>query len=181
MGYTVELYAISLDRLNAELRAPTLDPAAIDAQADIDDEVLQNWSALAGTVADAIGGAGGELVWPLSGYLLRVVQQLGSWYGSFWHTSSGGEEFRSHLLAGSVSAVFGPEVALHLVNRDLLNLSWSDYPMFGWLSNAELRAVSGVTELPPGVDEDDHDVVWTLVDAFDRAASTGQDLISIYG
>jgi hypothetical protein len=38
-----------------------------------------------------------------------------------------------------------------------------------------------VSELPPGVNEDDHDVVWTLVDAFDRAAGTGQDLISIYG
>jgi hypothetical protein len=109
------------------------------------------------------------------------AQHLGSWYDSFGHKSSGGEEFRSDLLAGSVGSVFGPQVAAHLVDRDLLDLSWSDYPTFGWLSNAELKAVPEVTDVPPGVDEDNHDVIWTLVDAFDRAASTGQDLISIYG
>ncbi len=178
MGYTLELYAIDLDRLADELRYPAIVPTPPAARPETDGDVLANWAPLAAATAGAIRAGGGELTWPLSGYLHVVVRSLGSWYGSIWHTSSGGEDFRGSLFAGTVAEVLGAEPARHLVNRELLGLSTTDRPMFGWLAHAELRTIAGAQpeDLPP---EHEDDVV-TLVDAVDRAAATEQDLVTVY-
>ena len=180
MGYTVELYAISLDRLVDELRTPTLDPAQIDTRPE-DDEVLQCWPALAAAIANALAGTGGELSGPLSDYLHLLIRHLGHWYGSLAHTSSGGEQFRTELLGGPVSNLYGRQTATHLLNRERLTLSWTHYPLFGWLTNTELQPLAGADGPPDGVSNDDEEALWTLIDIIDRAAHTGQDLITVYG
>lgn len=183
MGYTLELYATRLDAVRAELADPRLTPEATGARPGVDDEVIARWPELAATVARALTGDGGDVTWPHSGYVRFVVRGLGAWYGSLWHTSSGGREFRSGLLAGSVADLFGEDTARHLVNRPLDQLAWPDVPMLGWLTNAELRplAATARTSGPaPHTPEQDADAVWTLIDAVDRAASAGRDLVTVY-
>ena len=178
MGYTLELYAVRLERLTDELRRPSLVPDPPAARPETDGELLANWAALASATADAIGSGGGELTWPLSGYVHIVVRSLGSYFGSVWHTSSGGEDFRGDLFGGTVTDVLGPEPARHLVNRELVGLSTTDRPMFGWLTHAELRTLAGAQ--PDDVPPEHEDDLWTLIDAIDRAAATEQDLVTAY-
>jgi hypothetical protein len=109
MGYTLELYALTLERLTDELRSPTLVPTPPAVRPEHDGELLETWAALAAATAEAIRSGGGELTWPLSGYVHVVVRSLGSRYGAIWHTSSGGEDFRGHLFGGTVTDVLGAD------------------------------------------------------------------------
>jgi hypothetical protein len=46
---------------------------------------------------------------------------------------------------------------------------------------ATAQAHRSVMSMPAGVEGDAEEGVWTLVDVIDRAAGTGQNLVSIYG
>lgn len=197
MGYTLALRVGSVDQVAAELRRPTLDPAAVRAalarpasrgaveDPDVD-EVLARWPELAAAAAAGVEAGGGDVDGLLATYVHLVVGHLTHWYGALAHTSSGGEDFRARLLPGPVAAAMGADVVQHLVTRDVAGLRASIYPMVGWVSNAELRAVvaRGPAAAPvsagPG-SEDDEDAVRTVVAAVERAAAGGLDLFGLYG
>lgn len=181
MGYTLELYAVRLDAIANELRMPRLDPAALAARpgAEADAGILRNWTSLASSVAQTIAAGGGEIGGPLSGYVSLVVRAFGNWYGSVWHTSSGGDDFRAALLGRNVAQLYGPAIAQNVVNREFLGLAYTDRPMFGWATNAELRATGRPAELGD-LDPDAEDDIVTVTDAIARAAATGQELMTMY-
>ncbi|MBX9245527.1 hypothetical protein ICW40_12010 [Actinotalea ferrariae] len=190
MGYTLELRAGSVERVAQELRRPTLTAAEVRARSGADtrhdddvEEVLARWPELAGAAAAGIAEGGGDVDGLLATYLHVVVRHLTHWYGAVAHTSSGGEDFRARLLPGPAAVVLGGELVQHLVTRDVAGLRASTYPMVGWASNAELRGAAAVGLVVPEGDaqqREDASALWTLVDAVERAAAGGLDLVGVY-
>ncbi|MGY4644478.1 hypothetical protein [Cellulomonas sp. URHB0016] len=188
MGYTWELRVTALDEVLDELRHPTLRPDALSEldALNLGAEAIGRWDELARTVAQAIGSGGGELTWPLSGYVHAVLRHRSRWYGAVGHSSSGGDDFRTGFLAGTAATTLGPELVGALANRPIAGLSTDGYPMFGWASNAELRsAVAAGLTVPDDLEDDpatadDVESLWTVVDVIERAAATGQDLVTLY-
>lgn len=196
MGYTLALRVGSVDQVAAELRRPTLDPAAVRAalarltsrgsveDPDVD-EALARWAELAAAAAAGVEAGGGDVDGLLATYVHLVVGHLTHWYGALAHTSSGGEDFRAGLLPGPVAQAVGADVVQHLVTRELAGLRASTYPMVGWVANVELRAVVERGIAVPAVTgpgaEDDEDAVRTVVAAVERAGAGGLDLVGLYG
>lgn len=189
MGYTLELRAVSLDQLVGELISPSLSPAEISARPDDEGEleVLRCWSELAAEAAALIQSGGGEVAWPLSGYLQLLTRHFGRWFGALPHTSSGGDQFRDWFLPGLASATLGDELIHYLTGRPLVGLVWVEYPMFGWATNAELRKalLRGLGPLDNSEEldlntADSVEAVWALVDAVTQMATNELDLVTIY-
>ena len=171
MGYTLELWALPVDRLARELREPTLRSHDVEHAEGMED-VVERWPALAAEVA-SLTRRGAELSGDRARYVALVIRTLGSFYGALNHTSSGGTEFREQLRTVGAQKV-GAEVVDHLLERTLEGLEWFDYPLVGWVSAPELQSVART--LAPGVDENLH----TLHRAVARAADLGTDVVSIY-
>ncbi len=185
MGYTLEVWALSLDSLLAELRAPSIDPTDLRLD-DLDPvmaDVHERWTLLSRTVADAMAGGGGTVTDDLAGYVVAVVRHLGHHATSLSHTSSGGEEFRDDLLGRQAAPLLGRAFLAGLLSRELAGLVVLDVPMLGWADATEVQQAAataadaqGGNGLPEEVDDD----VWRLVDAVDLAARRGHDLVGLY-
>lgn len=181
MGYTWEAWALNPEALLAELRTPSIDPAAI--RFDPLDDVLvaahQRWSEVSRTVADALAGDGGDLGGDLANYVVLVARALGAAVGSVGHTSSGGEWFRDQLFGAEVASVVGRETAVRLLARDLGGLTLLDGPMLGWLNADECRAAAqrSATFEP---DDDTTEDLWSVFDALVIAARRGSGLVTLY-
>jgi hypothetical protein len=182
VGYTLELWAVPVEAVTKELRAPSLGPNHLD-DATVPADVVDRWDDLAATVAEAVAAGGGELAGDEAVYAQLVVRQLGTRYGSLNHTSAGGPEFRNRFLAGPVAERFGRTFVSNLVNRPLAGLTWADYPTLGWVTTDELNAALATAETPSGGVERPEDVepLHTLDRAIQRAATMGLDIITVYG
>lgn len=138
MGYTLELWALRVPALEAELASPTIEAAAVEGDDTLPADVVDRWEDLAGQVAAVVASGGGEVAGLLAVYVHAVVRSLGTHYGALDHTSGGGEEFRRRFLPGPAAARYGHEAVPKLVNRPIAGLSWGDYPLLGWLGTDEL-------------------------------------------
>lgn len=191
MGYTLELWAVSVATVEAELRAPSIDPAALDDEERVPATVRAAWPELATQIAEVVAAGGGEVAGTLSVYVHSVVRLLGTLYGALDHTSSGGEEFRRRFLPGPVSDRVGADTVRHLLHREIAGLSWGGYPYVGWVSAAEARATAApATAAPAPADGAGHDLAVVAADvaplraltrALELAGLRGLDLISVYG
>ncbi|MGH9153887.1 MAG: hypothetical protein ACRD03_16180 [Acidimicrobiales bacterium] len=184
MGYTLELWALRLPALEAELASPTIEAAAVEGDDTLPAEVVERWEDLAGQVAAVVASGGGEVAGLLAVHVHAVVRALGTHYGALDHTSGGGEEFRRRFLPGPAAARYGHEAVARLVNRPIAGLSWGDYPVLGWLGNDELaRAVASAAAPAGDLDEASEDVgpLDVLGRAMARAAAVGVDLVGAYG
>jgi hypothetical protein len=178
VGYGIELYATDIDTVIAELTTPTLNPDEIDDDTGLIDDLHDNWTSLADTIAAAIADGGGEAGGDLALYVQAVVRASGHFYGSLAHTSSGGDEFRSEYLPGPVAARFGRNTIVRLINRELAGITWADYPLIGYLTPNELA--DAITHADTNSDDIDADLN-TLDAAFRRAHRFNLAIISIYG
>jgi hypothetical protein len=182
MGYTLELWALSVPALEDELRRPTLDPAAVPADGRTSAEILASWPALAAQVAEVVAAGGGEVAGTLSAYVHAVVRRLGVPYGALDHTSGGGNEFRRRFLSGVVAPQFGTDVVDHLLHRPIAGLTWADYPFLGWLSATEAQVAVGRAAGVPVVAADaDVGPLRDLRLALELVGRRGLDLVSAYG
>jgi hypothetical protein len=173
MGYTLELWALPVNRLARELREPTLRSQDVKHAEGMED-IVERWAALAAEVA-SLTGRGAELSGDRARYVALVIRTLGSFYGALNHTSSGGMEFREQLRTVGAQQV-GAEVVDHLLERPLEGLEWFDYPLVGWVSARELENVPRTPTFEVEEDENLH----TLHQAAARAADLGTDVVSIY-
>lgn len=181
MGYTLELWALPVADLEAELAHPTLDPALAADDDTLPDGLAERWPDLARQVADVIASGGGEIAGMLSVYVHAVVRSMGTHYGALDHTSNGGEEFRRRFLPGPAAARFGRQAVARLLNRPIASLSWGDYPTLGWLG-ADEAAQAAARPAPPGdVASADVRPLRTLERAVGRAGALGVDLVGAYG
>jgi hypothetical protein len=184
MGYTLELWALRVRTLEAELASPSIQPAVVEGDDTLPADVVDRWEDLAGQVAAVVASGGGEVAGLLAVYVHAVVRTLGTHYGALDHTSGGGEEFRRRFLPGPAAARYGHEAVAKLVNRPIAGLSWGDYPVLGWLGADELtRAVESAAALAGDLDEASADVapLDVLDRAMARAAAVGIDLVAAYG
>jgi hypothetical protein len=182
VGYTLELWAGSVDEIVGELRSPTNDGDAL-ARAGVPDEVRRRWEQDAAVVAAALAAGGAVLDEEQSVHVGFVVRLAGHHYGALAHSSSGGDEFRRRFLPGPAARRFGFDAMAHLVNRPLAGLSWSAFPVIGWLDRAELREAAAASRSEPWVDPDDDEdaePLSTLDRAIGRASDLGLDLFGVY-
>lgn len=184
MGYTLELWALPVSRLEAELRAPTLDPVALAGDARLPDVVRAAWSGHAAQIAEVVAAGGGEIAGTLSVHVHAVVRLLGTHYGALDHTSGGGDEFRRRFLPGPASDRVGPEVVANLLHRPIAGVTWADYPFLGWVSATEARAAAerarAATDVAPPTPADVAPLR-ALTRALDLAGGRDLDLVSVYG
>lgn len=180
MGYTLEIWALPLDALVTELRAPTIDPADLSTTpAEHTGVDAGRWAVLARTLADAMADGGGNVVDELAGYVISVVRHLGTLYTSLSHTSSGGEWFREELLGRDLATLLGRDFVAGLVTRELAGLTMLEVPMLGWAGSAEIRQAwqqAADAEHPDDTDED----VFQFLDAIEAAAGRDTDLVGLY-
>ncbi|MBW3650940.1 MAG: hypothetical protein KY458_10270 [Actinobacteria bacterium] len=182
MGYTLELWALPLAALEAELTTPTIDQGRVEDDDTLPADVVERWPELASQVAGVIASGGGEIAGLLAVYVHAVVRIMGTHYGSLDHTSSGGEEFRRRFLPGPAAARFGKDTIAKLVNRPIATLSWGDYPVLGWLSAAEAaQAVEAAASHQQDPGDADVRPLEVLGRAIARVAAVRVDLVSAYG
>ena len=182
MGYTLELWALAMASLEAELTTPGIEAERVAGDDSLPAEVAGRWPELAGQVAGVVASGGGEVAGTLAVYVHAVVRVMGTHYGALDHTSGGGDEFRRRFLPGPAADRFGKDAIAKLVNRPIAGLSWGDYPVLGWLSADELaQAVGSAT----GRREDEASADVAPLDALGRAmaraAAVHVDLVAAYG
>jgi hypothetical protein len=165
----------SVDLVATELTEPS---AALPDR--LPPEVAERWPVHAAAIAAAITAGGTELDAEHTRHVAFVVRGSTYYYGALNHSSSGREDFRQRFRSG---CRLGHDTIAHLVERPLAGLTWSAYPVIGWLSNAELRAAiagpAAGSRTPPE-DADDGEALWTLERAMRRAADHQLDLLTIY-
>jgi hypothetical protein len=181
MGYTLELWAGSVARVEDELRQPAIDPARL-APGARPDGITATWSEDAAYLAAAIAAGGGAVDEKRALHVGFVVRHLGHHYGALSHTSSGGDEFRRRFLPGPATQRFGFDAMAKLVNRPLAALSWSAYPVIGWLNHNELVAAAATANAQPWPEQDDGDAepLAVLDRVVNRCADVGLDLLGLY-
>lgn len=182
MGYTLELWAVRVGDVEAELATPTHRSRADDDT--MPEQLWRRWDDLAAAVAAKVASGGAEAGGDEALYVHAVVRALGHHYGALDHTSAGGEEFRRRFLPGPAADVLGRDFVARLVNRPIAGLTWADYPLFGWASAAELREAAAHADAAQNrVEVADHNVepLHMLVRAVRQAARVGIDLVSAYG
>lgn len=179
MGYTLEIWALPVEALVAELRAPTIDPADLDPRPTGRLRVdAERWVVLARTLADAMAAGGGNVVGELADHVVSLVRHLGTPVTSLGHTASGGGWFRDELLGRDLAALLGRGFVAGLVSRELAGLTMLELPMLGWADAAEVQQAwqQAAAGPPEGTDEDVHQ----LLDAIGTAAVGGTGLVGLY-
>ncbi|KAK4238973.1 hypothetical protein C8A03DRAFT_32972 [Achaetomium macrosporum] len=126
---------------------------------------------------------GGEPTQQVADTVASAALNMGVEVGSTGHSVAGGEWFREEIFEGLLGGLLGTELADHLLSRALEDTVWNDYPMVGWVLNAELHeGLAKVGDYQAShLDEDEAEVVEEVLTALRAAAEMGLDLVTVYG
>ncbi|MBK1789420.1 hypothetical protein [Prauserella cavernicola] len=143
--------------------------------------VMQFWSVPVQQLTDRLRADGlGDIGRPdddAARAVVAAVEEEATFLDSVQHGSSGGSWFRNELLTDA----FGEDLADHLVDRDLAGIVWDEYPSIGWATNEELRAaLDGLSDPTDELDEEDAEIVETILAAIRTVLDCGTDLVTVY-